>query len=553
MLQLNFTRIFPSLYRLGDEAAYVYLPDGKEESADALALWKQGGAFVYLRHNTKEAADLLCRFMGRLIRYPQILFLENDGPMIRHWNMFGWQIDNGRMAQPGILSLHGFEIVMAANLAVQATAEGLSMKCVRLGGGWRAESREAVFSWDGQLKFQIDAEPGKWGDGAGVWADVSLFWNQERRSAITYPAGTKVRIMNFQPINMASLRYYFVKGAEGWRLMPFGTGYFEGNGNGRMGRKGIFKIGQGDRAELLIEHGEPSGAGQACTGESAMKIHAPFYGAGIELEITSSLPILQGRGAAGEREAEQLSYQRIRESGTFVRHSGIRLYSGGFQACMYEDELLWFRLFGSGDVPGVAICRPEKALAMTFASDEFFAVLDAGNTGAFAIPYTIDGSRLLEAEQEGYPARECACLKSRFPQGQTFLSELSFQKAIEDAKCSDTDILRQACHHFRVRAGQREFFFSPDSWKEKGIVLAIKRGRTFSLEELISDAGSWNFLPEDREAAAAALEEAGEKLQRTEWESVFTSADWEGALVLKIEESGFLILPAGEDQAAFIN
>lgn len=591
----SLVKVLPLLYRLGSEAVYVYLPEDGAGAAcenNALELFNKGGTFIYLRYPIEEHQNLLLTYVKRLPDRPSLLFLNNNSDYVRHWNMKGLYLRDGKIRQVGILDIYGFRIVISGGSEVEAVQEGIYLKDIRFGKNEMEECREAFFSWDGHFKFMVHAgrifwqeaqiryelnvydavtqrylskvcntgEP-QW-DGINVerkapaaidlWAQGTLFWDISKETDFIFPDGTVLYITGFPEIRMETLAFRFAKGSEEYFLAAFGKGVFLNDADVGMGIKGIFHIRQGDRVEITIE---PEGCLEerwGCAEISMLKIQAPFASAGVEAEVNTSVPIIPKQGIKGRREAELFLNRRLRENVRPAGHKNVWFNKERFEMCICEREVLWVNLYGADkEIPGIALCRPECGLADAFMAEEFFVVLDAGDRNLFSIPYTINEANLLNAAKMGYPKEECSRLKYYCSNGQIFLSEASFRFAIEKAGCVYKESLKRACHHFRITSGGRSFSFSPDSWEEKGIVMAVKKGRSVSIAELADDMDMWSFLPGDKTADKQLLDVICAKVHGTEWESVFTEKAWEGSIIInrkagQDDRIEFLILPAGE-------
>lgn len=596
MQQLTLlVKVLPSLYRLGSEAVYVYLPEdgtGAVCESNALDLFNNGGTFIYLRYPIEEHQNLLLTYVKRLSDRPSLLFLDNDSDYVRHWNMKGWYLRDGKMRQVGILDIYGFRIIISGGSEVEAVQEGIYLKDIRFGKNEMEECRDALFSWDGHFKFMVHAGRILWQEAQiryelseydvvtqrylskvcntgepqwnginverkafatnDLWAQGTLFWDISKETDFVFPGGTVLYITGFPEIRMETLAFRFTKGSEEYFLAAFGKGVFLNDADVGMGIKGVFHIRQGDRVEMLIE---PEGCleeRQGCAEVSMLKIQAPFAAAGIEAEVNTSVPILPKQGIKGRREAELFLNRRLRENVKAACHKNVWFNKEKFEICICKSEILWVNLYGQDkEIPGIALCSPECGLAGALMADEFFVVLDAGDRNLFSIPYTINESNLLNAARMGYPEEECSRLKNYCSIGQMFLSEASFRFAIEKAGCVYKESLKQACHHFQLTSGERSFSFSPDSWEERGIVLAVKKGGTLSIAELTDDMDMWSFLPENKTMDKQLLDEICVKVHGTEWEAVFTEPEWEGSIIINREAGQddrieFLILPAGE-------
>lgn len=589
-----FVRILPSLYRLGSEAVYAYLPEGGADSVwksnaveiEAIDIFNHGGTFIYLRYPIEEHQNLLIPFVEMQSNFCSIMFLDNDGDYLRHWKMRGWNLREHKMQRIGVLDIYGFRIVISGGSEVEAGQEGIYFKNVRFGKNEMEECKEAFFSWNGHFRFMVYAgkifwqeaqiryeldgydaltqrylsivcntgEP-QWTGKDEIWAQADIFWDISKETAFVFPDDTVIHIMGFPAIRMGTLAFRFAKGTEEYYLAAFGRGDFLDSGDVVMGAKGVFRVKQGDGVEILIVPEGYLGKSGLCAEVSMLKIHAPFVAAGVEMEVDISVPLLPEKGGVGRREAELLLNKKMQEGSRLAYHKDIFFNKDKFEMCICGQEVLWINLYGiEKKIPGIALCHLRRGLAKALMADEFFIVLDAKNRDLFTIPYTIDEAHLLSAAQMGYPEEECDRLKYYYPKGQIFLSETSFRRGIENVGCRYEDSVKEACHHFQLTSGGQRFSFLPEIWEKRGSVLLIKKGRTSPITELADDMDMWSFLPGEKETAKKLIKEVCVKSQKTIWESVFAEAEWEGSIVISREEERieFLILQIGAGKEVLV-
>lgn len=586
----TFVRILPSLYRLGREAVYACLPEGEGRPAqemDALEIYRQGGTFLYLRYPIEPHQGMLVSLAESFLKRPAFLFVNNEGDYARHWEMQGWYISNDRMLQAGIVTVYGFRIFVPWDCKVKAEAEGISFERVRFGKKELEECEDGFFSWDGEFRFLIHArehfwqeaqiryeldgydsltkrrlsvlcrtkEP-RWGaeryDEENVMPDApikaAVCWNIQKETRFMVPSHMDIGITGFPPVRMETLSFRFAKGTEEYFLAPFGEGVFLTDGDVPVGEKGFFKIRRGDRMEMVIAAEGYLGRRLLCAEVSMLKIHAPFYAAGTELEVCTSLPVVPPREERAGEEVERFRLRKMQEGCRLAYHRDVSFNAEKFEMCVCGRDILWFNLCGTErKMPGIALCGTGTALSQAIVSDEFFVVLDHRDSGLFTIPYTIDEAGLARAEQTGYPSEECARLARFYPKGQIFLSEQSFRQGIDRAACSYQAQLQDACHHFRINQSGRDFSFAPKTWEAQAISLVVKKGKSFSVTELAQDSKRWNLWSKEKEGTQQILIQICAEAQESPWEPVFTGREWEGSIVIygkaqSGEQSKFLVL-----------
>ncbi len=574
----RFVRISPSLYRLEGEAVYACLRKGEElpaQETEALEIYKRGGTFLYLRRPIEVRQDRLIALAESFLHRPALLFVDNQGDHARHWNMQGWYINGDRMAQAGIVTICGFRIFVPTDCKVRADAGGLSFARMRFGKTEPEECEDGFFSWDGAFRFlfcvgeafrqeaQIRYE---WGGYDAFtkrrlsvrcrtkephWATESdkkhvasaakikaeVCWDVQKETRLACSGETEIGITGFPPVKMETLSFRFIRGKEEYFLAPFGEGVFLTDGDATVEQKGVFHIRHGDRLELRIE-----------AGAAMLKIHAPFYASGTELEVCTSLPVLPPKETRTREKMERFRRRRLQEGCRMAYHKDAHFTAQAFEMCVCGRDILWFNLYGKErKIPGIALCRIDKALAQAVVSEECFIVLDHRDSELFSIPYTIDKASLKRAGQMGYPMEECDRLARFYPNGQIFLSEVSFWQGIDRAACGYQTQIRDACHHFRIEQSGREFTFEPTTWEAQAIFLAVKKGKRFSVTEWANDAKRWDLWSEGKEEAQQRLLRICEEAHGSPWEAAFTRKEWEGGIVIfgndrSDEQRKFLVL-----------
>lgn len=585
-----FVRILPSLYRLGREAVYACLPEGEESPAqelEALEIYRQGGTFLYLRYPVESHQRMLVSLAESFLKRPAFLFVNNEGDYARHWKMQRWYISNDRMMQAGIVTVYGFRILVPWDCSVKAEAEGISFDRAHFGKKELEECEDAFFSWEGEFRFLIHAREHFWQetqiryelDGYDSFTRRRLSvlcrtkephwgterydeengllnapikavvcWNIQKETQFIVPHHMDIGITGFPPARMETLSFRFAKGTEEYFLAPFGEGAFLTDGYVPVGQKGFFKICQGDRMEMMIEAEGYLGRRGLCAEVSMLKIHAPFYAAGTELEVCTLLPVVPPKEDRAREEVEWFQRRKMQEGCRLAYHRDVSFNSEKFEMCVCGRNILWFNLYGTErKIPGIALCKTDTALSQAIVSDEFFVVLDHCDGGLFTIPYTIDEASLARAGQMGYPLEECDRLARFYPKGQIFLSEHSFRQGIDKAACSYQTQLQDACHHFRINQSGRDFTFAPETWEAQTIFLVVKKGKNFSVTELAKDSKRWNLWRKEKEGAQQILSQICEEAQESPWEPVFAKREWEGGIVIygkaqSGEQRRFLVL-----------
>ena len=588
-----FVKISPSLYRLEGEAVYAYLPEEKADTQmNAEDIYHDGGTFVYLRYSVERHKELLSAFVEKLRTRPTLLFLENDGDYTGHWKMWGLYLQSNWMRQTGIVFLYGFRILIEGSSEAEVNREGIRFTGVNFGRKESEVCREVNFSWDGRFRFQIRAGESflreaqiryeldgyddftkrnlsvvcragtprwditKTGDDA-LWAQADIIWDIGKETVFMFPTDTVLDLTGFPPVRMETLAFRFAAGTEEYYLAPYGKGIFTEDADVKLGDKGICRIRQGDRMQLSVMPEGYLGEQGLCAEVSMLNVYTPFYAAGVELEVNTSVPVLPAQDVTGKREVERFLNEKLQSGSRFAYHKDLCLGGDKFRMSVCGREMFWFNLFGDErSVPGIALCHVSPELAQAMTADAFFAVLDGQDIELFDVPYTIDAEHLASAAEAGYPEEECGRLMNFYPKGRILLGEGAFRQAIENADCAYAESVRQACHHFQVSAGKWNFSFLPEDWTGNKTILIVKKGTKLSVTELADDIGAWSFCPGKIGEAQRLLQEIGGKAQGTAWEDAFLKPEWEGSIV--VSGSGepdktirLLIMQAGESTVIF--
>lgn len=580
----GFVEVLPSLYRMEGEAVYAFLPDTlpgrRAEGADgaremtAWEIYRQGGVFLYLRYAVLSHQRFLVPIAEKFLKKPALLFVDNMGDYANHWDVQEWYLKDHGMEQAEILNVCGFRILIPGGGEARAEEEGISFHRLLFGKRETEECENAFFSWDGgfhflmrntdlfgkevQIRYELDgydsftkrclcvvsrAKPLRFYAGnvgavkseteSGTGIRANLFWNMEKETSFICEKETELTLAGFPKARMNLLAFRFAKGTEEYYPAPYGEGVFLEDGDASMGDKGFFQISQGDGLELAIREEGYLGRRGLCAEVSLLKVHAPFYAAGIETEVRSLIPAFPAEADRGRLPVERLFRKKMEERSRPAYRRDVCFHGQAFEMCVWQREVYWLNLYGTKrKVPGIALCRPAPELSQALMADRFFVALDYRDSGLFTIPYTIDKARLAKAEELGYPAKECARLLRCYPKGQTFLGEDAFRRGIAYADCTCQDTIRQACHHFRFVQGQKDDVFSPDLWEEQGIVLVVKKGKTRSVTRFIEDPERWSFRPEEKEETRKLLEEVCKEVKGTSLEAAFTEEEWEGSIVV---------------------
>lgn len=587
---IMFIKILPSLYRMEGEAVYAYLPE-ESKNADmqmnAEDIFQDGGTFVYLRYSIEEHKELLATFVGKLQTRPTLLFLENDGDYTGHWKMWELYLQGNRMRQTGILFLYGFRLLFAGGCGVEVNREGIRFMDVYFGKKEPEACLEMNFSWDGRFRFLVHAgefflrdaqiryeldgyddftqrylfvvcrtETPRWDitkteDGV-LWAKADIFWDIGKETAFTFPTDTVIDLLGFPMVRMETLAFRFAAGTEEYYLAPYGKGVFLEDADVKMGDKGICRIRGGDRMQLSVMPEGYLGKQGLCAEVSMLNIYTPLFAAGVELEITTSVPVLPAKDVMGERAVERFLSEKLQRGSRLAYRKDICMSGDKFELCVCGREILWFNLFGKErNVPEIALCHVRLELAQAMTADAFFAVLDGRDTELFDVPYTIDKEHIISAAKAGYPEEECRRLMDYYSKGRIFLGESSFRQAVENADCAYAEAIRRTCHHFQVCDGEEHFSFLPEDWTDKETVFVIKKGTESSVTELTCDVDTWSFRPGQTGIAQKLLKKVSDKAQGAAWEDAFLNPGWEGSIVINRnrEPDGtirLLILQAGE-------
>lgn len=567
MQQLNtFTKISESLYQLGTEPVYVYLPEecqGTGDEAEALDLYRRGAVFVYLRYAvdvfTKELGSLAEAVYGRATT----LFVDNQGEYTQNWKTWNWFAGGVKYGQSRLLSLHGYDVLIPQNASLEADEEGIHIPVARFGKKRTEKCREAVLAWNGRFRcillagdiFREEAqiryvgetygnrgrkvrrfvyptgEP-RW-EPAEIEVEVNLCWTGQEKSSFIFPEHTRLSFATYPPVEMETCMLRFTRGIEEYYPVMSGTGSFVDSADVAVGSKGFFRIAKGDKVEVLIVPKGYIGAEELSVEVSALRVHAPFYASGMELELDHAVPVFPGEGSELGNFVRKRLDRKLREIGVPVYHKDIWFGRGMFACCFLDRNILWYSLYAAEETfPGISLCHVERKLAHVLLSDEYFLALDHHATDVFTIPYTIDPERIRYAAKIGYPEDRCERLAKCYPAGQTFLEESTFRQAVAQAGCPYTEEIRAACHHYRVSVNDREISFPPEEWREQGIFLVIKKGRSYSVSELAEDAETWSFPSEDIEAEQTLLKKICEEKRATAWEPVVGNPEWEGSIVV---------------------
>lgn len=567
MQQLNtFTKISELLYQLGTEPVYVYLPEkcqGTGDEAEALDLYRRGAVFVYLQYPvdsfTKELGSLAETVYGRTTT----LFVDNQGEYTQNWKTWSWFAGDVKYGQSRLLSLYGFDVLIPRNAPITVDEEGIHIPVVRFGKKRTEKCREAVLSWNGRFRCILQAgdafreevqirymgeiygnrgrkarrfvfptgEP-RW-EPAEIEVEVNLCWTGEEKAAFIFPEHTHLSFLAYPLVKMETCMLRLTRGIGEYYPVMFGKGSFLDGADVAVGSKGFFRIKKGDKVEVLIVPEGYIGEGDLSVEVSALRVHAPFYASGTELELNHAVPVFpRGGDELGNFVRKRLD-RKLQEIGVPVYHKDISFGRGVFDCCALEQNILWYSLYADEETfPGISLCYVEQQLAHVLLSAEYFAVLDHHAADIFTIPYTINAQRLQYAEKMGYPEERCERLAKFYPAGQTFLEESTFRQAVGQAGCPYTEEIRAACHHYRVSVNGREITFPPEEWREQGIFLVIKKGRSYSVSELAEDAETWGFPSEDIEAEQTLLKKICEEKRATAWGPVVGNPEWEGSIIV---------------------
>lgn len=596
----KFVKILPSLYRMGTESVYAFVPDGEKKTADemeATEVYRQGGTFIYLRYPVETFYEQLLSVMEQMHDRATTLFVDNEGEYIQNWKKWDWFIGDGKLRTGRILSIYGYDILVPQNTTTEIDEEGIHFQCLRFGKRTTEECREAVLSWNGQIRFLFrvgksfeqeakiryemevydsntrrnyitvctTGEP-RWeaGNRAGhtesgrpetevgsaycdeIWACANVCWEIDRETTFVFPKNTRLFISNYPPMEMKTCIFRFARGSKEYYPAISGSGRFLESADVTVGSKGFFRISKGDEMELVIAPEGYLGDRKRCAEVSALKVYAPFYAAEVEMEVECAVPVFPAANGRIRESVSKLLDRKLQKIGRPVYHRNIWCSNGTFETCISGQDIVWYNLHRAEKMfPEIALCHMKQELAHVVMADEFFMILDDGAKELFAVPYTIDRKRLDRAEGMGYPKDKCDRLMQYYPEGRTFLSEDSFRRGIEQAQCPYTEQIRAACHHYRISVEGREVVFSPDIWNEEGIILAAKKGKRYSVWELIEDAEAWSFPSEGKEAAQALLKKSCKAVQKPAWESVVRDPEWEGSIAagagIKQDGQGWLL------------
>lgn len=389
-----------------------------------------------------------------------------------------------------------------------------------------------------------------------IWACANVCWEIDKETTFTFPQNTQLFITNFPAMEMETCIFRFARGTKEYYPTISGSGRFLENADTAVGSKGFFRISKGDEMELVIEPEGYLGDRRQCAEVSALKVYAPFYAAEIEMEVECVVLVFPVANDRIRQLVSKLLDRKLQKIGRPVYHRNIWCSNGTFETCFCGQDMIWYNLHRMEKMfPEIALCHMRQELAHVVMADEFFMILDDRARELFTVPYTIDRKRLNQAERMGYPKEQCDRLIQYYQEGQTFLSEDSFRRGVEQAQCSYTEQIRAACHHYRISVEGREVIFSPDVWEEEGIVLAVKKGKRYSVWELVEDAEAWSFPSEGKEAAQALLKKSCGAVQKAAWESVVRDPEWEGSMIAcagtKQDSEGWLLALQANGMAIF--
>lgn len=588
-----FSLVAPKLYRYKQESAYVYLPGCREEKVRAEKALDQGGTFLYLRNNSEHLEKLILFLIERTAGRPQLLFLDNMGENSLHWDLSGWSFCHNKMIKSGFLKWNGYRLAALQNSGIFVGQKGIAFKSLSFGAEGIMVRGKALFSWEGFFQFQIDVKtlfslgtgiryetdgyddvtkrrisvltevngPVLCSDTDLAGADGQLYWDRGKSSSFSLPGGVRFTIPGFPQIETGAGTFHFVAGNRPLSLNAVGDSFFCSRGKAAAGNRGFFQINEGDRIEFSVETAGALDSWKNRADLSLIRVHAPLTAAGVELSCKSFIPVLPPLGTSARRPAELLLKERMEDSDNRLAYTrDVKKYAKAFETCLFRQEMVWFNIFGDSaeGSPGIALCHLLPRLSLALASEEFFAVFDAGNSdGQFTVPYTLDNPRLKRAVMSGYPPESAEKLKKCYPAGRVFLSRQTFTEGVLAAGAECTDALVQKCHHFQIEIKGISFNFLPESWEANGVLLAVKRGQSYSLSELAEEPNAWSLPPDDIGKARTALRSAREKAQGTIAEPVFCDTQWQGSVILNAEmDSGglaaLLVLPAGHSAAFYL-
>lgn len=583
----KFVKISSSLYQLRTESAYAFLSDGEKKMPDemeATELYKQGGTFIYLRYPVETFPEQLLSVVKQMHDRATTLFVDNEGEYIQNWEIWDWFIGDGKLRTGRILSIYGYDILVPINTPTEIDEEGIHFQCLRFGKRMTEECRDAVLSWNGGIRFWFWAgkvfeqeakiryemevydsftrknhivvcstgEP-RW---EAIWACANVCWEIGRETTFAFPKNTQLFITNYPPMEMETCIFRFARGTKEYYPAISGSGRFLENADTAVGSKGFFWISKGDKMELVIEPEGYLGDRKRCAEVSALKVYAPFYAAEVEMEVECAVPVFPVANDRIRQSVSKLLDRKLQRIGWPVYHRNIWCSNGTFETCICGQDMIWYNLHRMEKMfPQIALCHMRQELARVVMADDFFVVLDDRARELFTVPYTIDRKRLNQAERMGYPKDKCDRLMQCYQEGRTFLSEDSFRRGIEQAQCPYTEQIRAACHHYRISVEGREVVFSPDVWEEEGIVLAVKKGKRYSVWELVEDAEAWSFPSEGKETAQALLKKSCGAVQKASWESVVRDPEWEGSMIAcagtKQDGKGWLLALQANGTAIF--
>lgn len=587
MAQIVFVKQkLSSLYRVEGSGVYARLPvSGRRDVLTAPEILEAGGMLIYLRENREGLEECILQAAAAVSKQVNLLFLTNRGKLYRHWGVTGWCIQGGVFERGGPLEAGGYLLMPQEGGAVSCGEEGLSLTGLSFGRGSCQRCGDVRFLWEGAFCFLMEAGRDLLQEAALAYgrqaydvltrrrievldvtavpvvyapsaaASVSMargkiFWDRERESLFTLPRGSGL-VLGGLEVSTTELALPVLEGREHSFLGLRARGSVSRKLRLPMDGRGELRAECEDGVELAEECREP---GNPVT----LRMHAPFYAGGISMECSQALPLPPADGWRSGGSAAELLRRRLQSGCTFAHSRNLWCEDAPFSAMLYRGKMHWFNIRGgSSTKPGIALCDPDQALAVTLAWERCFVVLDAGCTDRFGVPYTMDDERLQRAVALGYSAKEARWLKDCYPAGCTFLGWESFCRAVKMAGCACDEALTEACHHFQIQTEGRWLSFLPERWDAQGTVLVLKRGREKTLSALIAKEQAWDISPEDAEEAGKALAWAEKQALHTPAEAAFLQREWEGAVVVQGTPGGekkaaVLILPAKQEQQEII-
>lgn len=595
-------------------------PAGKEAEAGGtetetemggVELYRRGGLFIYLRYPVERFDEPLLSLAAKYHGRATTLFLDNGSAYLQNWKGWNWSLQDVGIKNSRILTLYEYDLLVPREILVEVDEEGIHFQRLLFGREKTEACREAVLFWNGEIRFVCRAgkafmkethiryvlecsddsarrhgvvicdtgEPrleariagtqegylpadGQMGTadgegGADSWVQANLCWNINKETTFDFDKNTILHFFGYPAIEMETCSCRFARGITQYYLAISGEGHFLDSADVSVGSKGCFRISRGDRVEVAILPEGYLGEEKKCADVSVLKIQSPFYASGIEMEGGFAVPVFPSGNDHTSQCTKRKLEKKVQKTGAPAYHRNVWFSSGCFETCIRKREILWYNLYGTErGFPGIALCYPGEELAQALMMEESFVALDYRARQFFAIPYTIDSEALSRAVQMGYPQEKRELLMKYYPKGQVFLGEESFKRGILQADCPYTEELGRACHHYRVSVEGQALEFAPESWERQRILLAVKQGRTHSLQELVEEAGTWSFPSEDKEAAQRLLQKICGKAQETVRESVVRNPAWEGSLVVcagtEQERSSWLLALEAKTGAAVL-